>query len=56
MRVGIVTFHASHNFGSALQAYAMQVAFLTFGAVLQNHALYSQLNALGFETEAILCP
>ncbi len=31
MRVGIVTFHASHNFGSALQAYAMSVVVEGFG-------------------------
>lgn len=31
MRVGIVTFHAAHNFGSALQAYAMQAAVKGMG-------------------------
>ena len=24
MKVGILTFHAAHNFGSMLQAYALQ--------------------------------
>lgn len=31
MRIGIITFHASHNFGSALQAYAMQAAICSLG-------------------------
>lgn len=31
MRVGIITFHASYNFGSALQAYAMQTVVESLG-------------------------
>ncbi len=31
MRVGIVTFHASYNFGSALQAFAMQEVLCNLG-------------------------
>lgn len=37
MRIGTITFHASHNFGSALQAYALQYL----------------LNAMGHETSII---
>lgn len=31
MRIGIVTFHCSYNFGSALQAYALQMAIRSLG-------------------------
>lgn len=31
MRVGIITFHASHNYGSMLQAYALQQTVLSLG-------------------------
>lgn len=31
VRVGIITFHASYNFGSALQAYALQTAIERLG-------------------------
>lgn len=31
MRVGIITFHASYNFGSALQAFAMQAVVKSLG-------------------------
>lgn len=31
MRIGLITFHASYNFGSALQAYAMQTAISSLG-------------------------
>lgn len=31
MRIGIITFHASYNFGSALQAYAMQTILTRLG-------------------------
>lgn len=30
-KVGIITFHASHNYGSMLQAYALQQTILSFG-------------------------
>lgn len=30
-KVGIITFHASHNFGSMLQAYALQQVILHMG-------------------------
>ena len=30
-KVGIITFHASHNYGSMLQAYALQQTVLKFG-------------------------
>lgn len=33
MRIGIITFHSSYNFGSALQAYAMQTAIEGLGHV-----------------------
>ena len=29
--VGIITFHASHNYGSMLQAYALQQTILDMG-------------------------
>lgn len=31
MKVGIITFHASHNYGSMLQAYALQQTILRMG-------------------------
>lgn len=31
MKVGIITFHASHNYGSMLQAYALQQTVLSLG-------------------------
>lgn len=31
MNTGIVTFHCSYNYGSALQAYALQIAFEKLG-------------------------
>lgn len=31
MKVGIITFHASHNYGSMLQAYALQQTVLRLG-------------------------
>ena len=31
MRIGIITFHASHNYGSMLQAYALQVVLGKMG-------------------------
>lgn len=31
MKVGIITFHASHNYGSALQAYALQQTVIDLG-------------------------
>ena len=31
MRVGIITFHASHNYGSVLQAYALQQTVMVLG-------------------------
>lgn len=31
MKVGIITFHASHNYGSMLQAYALQQTVLALG-------------------------
>ena len=31
MKVGILTFHASHNYGSMLQAYALQKVLSNFG-------------------------
>ena len=31
MRVGIITFHASHNYGSVLQAYALQQTVMSLG-------------------------
>lgn len=31
MKIGILTFHASHNFGSMLQAYALQQFLLSLG-------------------------
>lgn len=31
MRIGVVTFHASHNYGSMLQAYALQVVLQKMG-------------------------
>ena len=31
MKVGIITFHASHNYGSMLQAYALQQTVLNLG-------------------------
>ena len=31
MKVGIITFHASHNYGSMLQAYAMQQTVIALG-------------------------
>lgn len=31
MKVGILTFHASHNYGSMLQAYALQQTVLKLG-------------------------
>ena len=31
MKVGIITFHASHNYGSMLQAYALQKTILSLG-------------------------
>ena len=30
-KVGIITFHASHNYGSMLQAYALQQVVLGMG-------------------------
>ena len=30
-KVGIITFHASHNYGSMLQAYALQQTILAIG-------------------------
>lgn len=30
-KVGIITFHASHNYGSMLQAYALQQVVLSMG-------------------------
>lgn len=30
-KVGIITFHASHNYGSMLQAYALQQTVLGLG-------------------------
>ena len=30
-KVGIITFHASHNYGSMLQAYALQQTVLNMG-------------------------
>ena len=30
-KVGIITFHASHNYGSMLQAYALQQVVKSFG-------------------------
>ena len=30
-KVGIITFHASHNYGSMLQAYALQQTVLGMG-------------------------
>ena len=34
-KVGIVTFHASHNYGSCLQAYALQHAISDLGFVCE---------------------
>lgn len=31
MKTGILTFHASHNYGSMLQAYALQQTVLSLG-------------------------
>lgn len=33
MNVGIITFHCSYNFGSALQSFAMQAAVQRLGHV-----------------------
>lgn len=30
-KVGIITFHASHNYGSMLQAYALQQVIIGMG-------------------------
>ena len=30
-KVGIITFHASHNYGSMLQAYALQQTVIGMG-------------------------
>lgn len=30
-KVGIITFHAAHNYGSMLQAYALQQVILNMG-------------------------
>lgn len=30
-KIGIITFHASHNYGSMLQAYALQQVILGMG-------------------------
>ena len=30
-KVGIITFHAAHNYGSMLQAYALQQTVLKLG-------------------------
>lgn len=44
MRVGIITFHGSHNYGSVLQAYATQkiVAELGYEAEIINFRMESQ--------------
>ena len=31
MKVGIITFHGAHNYGSVLQAYALQQVCLGLG-------------------------
>ena len=31
MKVGVITFHASHNYGSVLQAYALQQTVTALG-------------------------
>lgn len=31
MKIGILTFHASHNYGSMLQAYALQSILKKWG-------------------------
>ena len=35
-RIGILTFHASHNYGSMLQAYAMQTYLKKRGIEAEN--------------------
>lgn len=36
MKIGILTFHASHNYGSMLQAYALQQYLLSQGHVVEE--------------------
>ena len=53
MNVGIITFHCSYNFGSALQAFAMQTVVQRLGhsAVLIDYrsADFEQYRLLQFE-------
>lgn len=41
-RIGILTFHASHNYGSMLQAYAMQTYLKKRGIKLKT-LIYEQI-------------
>lgn len=42
-KVGIITFHASHNYGSMLQAYALQQTVLRLGCECEIINLRTQL-------------
>lgn len=60
MKIGILTFHASHNYGSMLQAYALQTCLTSMGhevliinlRILAQKSKYS--NPVRFNTKASL--
>ena len=45
-RIGILTFHASHNYGSMLQAYAMQTYLKKRGIEAENINLRTNIQKL----------
>ena len=50
MKIGIITFHAAHNYGSKLQAYALKT-FLTCGqnmAEIINYRTENQKDSKDF--------
>ena len=46
-RIGILTFHASHNYGSMLQAYAMQTYLKKRGIEAENINLRTNIEKRG---------
>ena len=46
MKIGILTFHASHNYGSMLQAYALQTYLMEKGydVYIINLRIWAQKN------------